>query len=344
METILAVAVRAAVNQWKLTTTLDERVAQLATPLVSAAMLGAFVEQRLLTAGVMPGTVRQQVLTTPFVLLEAVFDPTELADTPIAFNPVPDTVATVDARAAALAVHAVLKLETVSYGTENEGNLFVNLVVMPGKGQFARKSKRSLRGHTDAVSFPLNGEDSAEDARIAPSPDVVTLIGLRNPHQVPTTVMALTEVLERMDPDDIAELKKRQFSMNSQLTFEEGMRELWEDPLVAHEEAVLTDVDGRTHVRYSHKNVVPTDLAAQRPREASNNFESACNAVAEGVVIKPGDILLVSNRIGLHGRGDPGDEVGGVSRWLLRTYALDTTELPMQKRHMGDLPAHVLYP
>lgn len=344
MEPVLAAAVRTALNQWKQVTTLEERVGQFANPPGVAAALRAAVEQELLNAGVELEAVRQHVLDRPFCHLEGVFDAMEDVDTPTAFVPVPETDATVDARAAALAVHAVLKLETISYGTENDGELFVNLVVMPGKGRFAAKSKSSMRGHTDGVSFPLKGDDDAENQRIAPSPDVVTLAGLRNPNDVATTVMSLVDVLARMTPEDIFELKKRQFSMNSQVTFVEGMNDLLGEVLVAHDEAVLTDVAQGTYVRYSHKNVMPTDPSAARAREASDNFEAACNAVAQSVVVKPGDILVVSNRLGLHGRAEPGDEFGGQTRWLLRTYGLDTTGLDDQKRHLGERPPHVLFP
>lgn len=344
MEPVLAAAVKIAVNQWKAARTLEERLAQLASPSLATAALGPAAERALRAAGVEPEDVRQHVIGRPFCHLEGVFDATEEVDTPQAFTPVPDTEATVNARAAALAVHTVLKLETVSYGTENDGELFVNLVVMPGKGRYSDKSRSGMRGHTDGVSFPLRGEDDAEDPRIAPSPDVVTLVGLRNPNDVATTVMALDDVLERMTAEDVFELKKRQFSMNSQLTFSEGMAELLGEPLVAHGEAVLTDRTEGTYVRYSHKNVMPTDPSAARPRQASDNFAAACNAAARGVIIKPGDVLVVSNRLGLHGRAEPGKEVGGRTRWLLRTYGLDTSDLPPNKRHMGERPAYVLYP
>lgn len=344
MEPVLAAAVRTALAQWKQSNTFDERVLQLANPSLVVAALGPAAEQALQDAGGEPDAIRRHVLGRPFFHLKEVFDASEEIDTPMAFIPVPETEATVDARAAALAVHAVLKLETVSYSTENDGELFVNLVVMPGKGRFADKSKSGMRGHTDGVSFPLRGDDDAEDPRIAPSPDVVTLVGLRNPNDVATTVMSLDDVLARMTAEDVFELKKRQFSMNSQLTFAQGMAELLSEPLVAHGEAVLTDRAEGTYVRYSHKNVMPTDPNATRPREASNNFAAACNAAAQGVVVKPGDVLVVSNRLCLHGRAEPGVEVSGRTRWLLRTYGLDTSNLNPQKRHLGERPAYVLYP
>lgn len=344
MNIVLAAAIKTALGRWKTEAAFSERLAQLANPSGVAEMLCIHVEQALQTAGVALSDVRQHVLICPFTHLEGVFDATEEVDTPIEFIPLPDTEATVTARGAALALHGVLALETVSYGTENEGELFVNLVVMPGSGRFADKSKSLMRGHTDGVSFPLNGEENSEDPRIAPSPDVVTLAGLRNPNNVETTVMALADVLERMTPEDIFELKKRQFSMNSQLTFVEGMKELLGEVLVAHGEAVLTNVDNATHVRYSHKNVMPIYEQATRASVALDNFKATCKTVEQDIVVKPGDILLVSNRLGLHGRADPGGTFGGKSRWFLRTYGLNTAGLDAQKRHLGNRPPYVLFP
>jgi alpha-ketoglutarate-dependent taurine dioxygenase len=51
------------------------------------------------------------------------------------------------------------------------------------------------------------------------------------------------------------------------------------------------------------------------------------------VALAPGDIAIVNNRIGLHGRTKVGEEFGGNSRWMLRTYGLDTSGLDVSQRH-----------
>jgi hypothetical protein len=237
----------------------------------------------------------------------------------------------------------LLRLETVSYGSENDGHLFVNLVAMPGQGAVPEKSKASMRGHTDAVSFPFNGEDDPEDPRIAPSPDFVTLIGLRNPKRVPTRVMSLSDMLGRLSTDDVAELKKAQYLIRAQRTFRLGTKKLLGDEHSVVDAPVLKDTERGTYVRYSHSNVVPTEEGGAAAR-ASGRLEAACNETAVPVVIDPGDIVFVNNRLALHGRGEVGDGFGGQSRWLLRTYALDTSSLPSHKRHLSGKPPHVLYP
>lgn len=342
-ETVLAAAVKAVLDQWQHSTSQEERMAAMSNPATLGATLGLAVQAALDLQGHSVAAVCDHVLQAPCCRLQDVFNASSLVDTPIEFYPVPDTSSTIMGRAAALAVHGLLRLETVSYGSENEGHLFVNLVAMPGQGAIAEKSKSGMRGHTDAVSFPFNGDDDPENPRIAPSPDFVTLVGLRNPQGVPTRVIPLSEMLSRLSPDDIAELKKAQYLIRAQRTFRLGTKRLLGNEHVVIDAPVLKDSESGTHVRYSHSNVLPPEeegAAAQ----ASGRMEAVCNETAVPVVVNPGDVVLVNNRLALHGRSEVGDEVGGQSRWLLRTYALDTSSLPTQKRHLAGRPTHVLYP
>lgn len=105
----------------------------------------------------------------------------------------------------------------------------------------------------------------------------------------------------------------------------------------------MKDVANGTYVRYSHSTVVPSE-AGGPAEQASNNLEAACNQIAVPVVVQAGDVLIINNRLSLHGRGEVGEDVGGESRWLLRAYALDTSNLAAHKRHLGRSPPHVLFP
>lgn len=339
----LAAAIKTVVTAWELGNTFVQREAALADPEKLGGELAICVDEALIAAGEDLAALRQEVLSAPFVALTNVFLPAQLPDTPDWFTPVPEATGTYAGRAAAIAVQAFLGMETVSYGSENSGELFVNLTAIPGDGKFARKSQGKLRGHTDGVSFPFNGETDATNMRIAPSPDVVTLVGLRNPNSVPTTVMVLQDALDKLSPEDIHELKQAQFSIESQTTFLEGMRDILGYVHTTIDEPVLKDAAIGTIVRFSHDNVSPTesDGAAQK---AAENFAKACSQVAQGVVIQPGDLLVVSNRLCLHGRGEVGSEIGGQSRWLLRTYGLDTSQLDDSRRHLGSRPKYVLFP
>lgn len=338
----LAAAVRSAVDVW-MQIPLEQRIIDIANPAELGAKLAVRIEQTLLNSGRTMEAARQAVLTAPYFHLKRVFSPSDLPDTPEWFVPVPDATGCLAARASALAVHAFLRNETISYGSENDGALFVNLVPIPGEGKFADKSKGSMRGHTDAVSFPFNGDFDPNDARIAPSPDLVTLVSLRNPNAVPTTVMALKDVLTLLSPEDIIELKKNQYSIVAQATFIPGMQDILGEVHTAIDEPVLKDALPGTMVRYSHNSVGPTEPGGAA-QIASDNFEVACNKVATSIVIEPGDVLVVSNRLCLHGRGVVGEEIGGEARWLVRTYGLDTSNIGSDRRHLNGRPSYVLYP
>ncbi len=344
METYVAAALRAAVEDWLQATAQPERQSCVAAnPAALGLELGLTVKERLEREGHAPTAMRDYMLVAPFCHLKDIFGADDLVDTPANFFPVPNTASTVVGRAAALAVHAALHLETVSYGSENHGNLFVNLVVMSGPGALAEKSTKSMRGHTDAVSFPFNGEDDPEDERIAPSPDLVTLVGLRNPMGVATRVMPLTDIFPCLQPGDVDELKKLQYSIRSQKTFVEGTKRILGKEHVVFDQPVLKDVAEGTWIRYSHTSVVSSS-GGGKAEKASEKLEGACNKAAIPIVVQPGDILIINNRLSLHGRDGVAEKAGGQSRWLLRTYGLDTSKLPEHKRRGNAFPRHVLFP
>ncbi|MFD2274589.1 hypothetical protein ACFS07_35405 [Undibacterium arcticum] len=103
-------------------------------------------------------------------------------------------------------------------------------------------------------------------------------------------------MLRELSPGDIAELKKDQYTIESQFTFWEGMREILSNVHTAVDEPVLKDAPPGTIVRYSHSSVKPTVLGGDA-KSASDNLERACNTVVDKVVIEPGDVLIVSNRL-----------------------------------------------
>jgi hypothetical protein len=106
---------------------------------------------------------------------------------------------------------------------------------------------------------------------------------------------------------------------------------------------VLKDSSNGTYVRYSHSNVT-AQVTGGPAQKAAEHLEAACNQVAKPVVVQPGDILVINNRLALHGRDAVGSDLGQQSRWLLRTYALDTSGLHPQKRHPTGAAPHVLFP
>ncbi|WP_271606219.1 hypothetical protein [Bradyrhizobium sp. CCBAU 11434] len=259
----------------------------------------------------------------PWLLIENFFDAGGLPDTPQTIAPTGDDSWWPGAYAALAAIDAI-KHKPVAYRCENDGHLFVNLTGLPGQGKLAEKSRAKMRGHTDACSFPFPSEFKAGDV-ISPSPDVVVLVGYRNPDSVPTFLAPMHAITDKMDAADIGELQKPHFSIGTQNTFKIN------HTLV---DASITSFDPMRgwSIRFSHSKIVadPDNPAAVKALEslrqaAANSFES--------IVVSPGSVLLVNNRTALHGRGLVGGEIGGQSRWLMRTYA-----------NKEDTPGHTIDP
>lgn len=271
--------------------------------------------------------------------LHDVFDAeTQLPDSPTDFVPLPACRPVHAARMTVLAINALLGQNPVSYGSENDGHLFVNLVAMPGTGRKAEKSIKGMRGHTDAVSFPFPGQNDPGNIRIPPSPDSVCLVGLRNSDDVSTMIIPLHEVLGQLSPTDITELKQFQFLINCQGTFREGTeRELGNSHKVDNTNILLESDNRSLWIRFSHSNVAPSFSAPDAARTAIENFEAACLSVAKPVVVRAGDVLIIDNRTMLHGRSGVGKEVGGNARWLLRSYGLARARIPNDSFHTDSL-------
>lgn len=343
----LANAIRAVTKAWLSGTSPADSPRSLDNPTALGARLAAEARRHLQEQGYGMAAGVEQAWTSACLHLPNVFSTTALPVTPTSFGPVPDVEETLLARAAAITLHALLDLETVSYGSENDGQLFVNLVTIPGTGIYAKKSTKGMKGHTDAVSFPVRGQSDrvapslTSGREMAPSPDFVSLAVLRNPGMVPTTVMPLNEVLAKLDPAHIVELKKPQFIIRSQATFQEGMRRILKDVHVVDGGALLFDVGEQTWARFSHSNIL-VESEEGPAQDALLAFQQACRASEAGIVTAPGDILLVNNRLALHGRATVGTDVGGESRWLLRTYGLCTDMLSQTQRYSA--PPFMLFP
>lgn len=74
------------------------------------------------------------------VHVRGAFDPGNLSvDTPSGFLPIPLEGATIAARLALLTMVSGVGAQPVSYGSENDGELFVNLSPMPGEGRAAER-------------------------------------------------------------------------------------------------------------------------------------------------------------------------------------------------------------
>lgn len=343
IETIFSQAVCAAVTDWRESVTFEQVLEYLACPGELGHELVPAIERELNIRNCSCAEVQAFAWAQPCLKLNAIFQPSDLPDTPTDFCPVPDVEGTALARVTAIACLAAINSATVSYGSENGGDLFVNLVVFPpGRGKFTVKSADKMSGHTDGVTFPLRGYRDPANSRIAPSPDFVCLSALRNPKQVPTTVMPLDRLMERLSQEHIDELQKPQYIIGSQLTFRDGMVDILGDELEVDDAQLLFPMNGKWWIRFSHSTTQIAETDQKSAQEAMDAMKRACADCVIAVPLQPGDIALVNNRNALHGRSEPGSEYGAQTRWLLRTYGLDISNIDPGQWHEGS--TFMLYP
>jgi len=215
-------------------------------------------------------------------------------------------------------------------------------------GRIKKKSTKAMRGHTDAASFPFPGTYDPAFPRIAPSPDVVCLLGMRNPDNVPTTLMLLEKLLSVLGPADIEQLSIPQFLIGCQRTFAGGTKKILGEEHTVDNTNILAWRGDRHWIRYSHSSAVVSPVLTDDPDQetgdateaspasaAKKRFEAACKANVLRVVIQPGDLLWVDNRRALHGRSEVDKLIGGSSRWLIRGYALDPSSLNPDQYYDG---------
>jgi len=336
IDVIFSEAVRAAVTHWRSQLTFEQVIENLANPVDLGLILVPAIEQELNTRNCSCAEVKDYAWAQPYLRLEDVFEPGQLPVTPEDFCPIPSAEGTALAMVTAIACLAAIGSDTVSYGSENQGSLFVNLVVLPpGRGKFTDKSADKMSGHTDAVTFPMRGYRDPFDARIAPSPDFVCLSSLRNPKDVPTTVMPLDQLMTSLTDEHIEDLQKPQYLIGSQLTFRDGMIDILGDELEVDYAQLLYAIKDKWWIRFSHRTTQIATGAQASAQEAMVALKEASAGCILPLALKPGTIALVNNRIALHGRSEVGKEYGGQTRWLLRTYGLDTSDLDPAQRHDG---------
>lgn len=261
----------------------------------------------------------------PVIHLSGAFDATCGIPTPETSIPAPADPAVVRGALAGALLNALLEQETVSYGSENDGLPFVNLVTLSGTGRRARKSKSPMRGHTDGVCFPFPGTRDSVVQRMAPAPDWVGLICLRNPHDVATRVVPMQNLIDSLPPQQLAALRSPEFVIQAQGSFVEGMRRTLGESHIVDGGALLHGEGAAWELRFSHSNVTVAPEGSEDASSALLAVEEYCANNGEPVVLKPGDLLWVNNRQAVHGRSEVGVTLGGNERWLLRTYGVRTS-------------------
>lgn len=219
-----------------------------------------------------------------------------LPDTPA----VPESVQRTASGPAALAVLLGLQLgELTGYRQEKSGALVQNVVPVHGLEQ--------TQSNAGSVALALHVENAFHPYR----PDYVGLICLRGDRarQAGTLVCSVREALPLVDPADREVLREPRFVTAAPPSF--GTAEQ-----TARQPVLLGNPDD-PDVCLDFSATIPLDDAA---KGALDRLGMALAAVSATLVLDPGEMAFVDNRIVLHGRTPFTPRYDGQDRWLHRVY------------------------
>ncbi|MDF2267168.1 TauD/TfdA family dioxygenase [Streptomyces coacervatus] len=210
---------------------------------------------------------------------------------------------------AAVAVLISLYLgEVVAFRDEKSGALVQNVVPVPG-----REGSQSNAG-----SIPL--ELHVENAFHAHRPDFVGLLCLRNDHSgTAGTLVSSVRRAVRLLPQDVRDvLFQPRFATEPPPSFRAASSLHGRGTVPANEShAVLGGLPDDPNVRVDFHATCALDDTAKAALELLRN---AFLEVAASLVLQPGEMAFLDNRIAIHGRTAFTPRYDGRDRWLHRTF------------------------
>ncbi|MEU5956275.1 TauD/TfdA family dioxygenase [Streptomyces sp. NPDC047525] len=221
---------------------------------------------------------------------------TELPPTPTVAGSV-ERAATVPA---AVAVLLSLHLgEIASFREEKTGALVQNVVPVPGQ-----ETEQSNAG---SIPLDLHVENAFHRNR----PDYVGLLCLRGDHTgaAGTLTSSIREALPLLSDEDLEQLRSPAFVTEPPPSFGAGDS----TPVHAVLEGDPADPNVRVDFHATHARDDAGKLALERLRDVFLD-------VATELVLQPGEMAFVDNRVAIHGRTAFTPRYDGRDRWLHRTF------------------------
>ena len=203
-----------------------------------------------------------------------------------------------------LSIMANMLGELFSYKQEGEGYLFHN--VRPLKKNSDKLSSESssilLDFHTETVFHPF-------------IPDFLMLYCLRSDRnkQAQTIVSSSRKFIRHLDSVTIAELRKKQFRTGIDYSFGNTSQEVGNGPILA----VFYGDNNDPLISFDPDLMKGLNKQAE---QALKKLKKVVDKSKEGILLEPGDLLIVDNRRAVHGRNQFKAYYDDYDRWLQRTY------------------------
>ena len=204
--------------------------------------------------------------------------------------------------------------EPLAYLAEKSGALVQDVVPVPGQETF----------HGNAGSVPLSFH--TENGFHPHPPDYVVFLCLRADHDRSTGMRTagIRQALPLLTPDSRQALFAPEFITTPPPSFgaaAAGEADLQPRPVLS---GAAEDPDIRM------AQLVTTPLTP-RAAAALSEFGRACEETARTLRLTPGDLVIIDNRVTVHGRTAFHPRYDGADRWLQRTHV--TTDLRRSRDH-----------
>lgn len=176
--------------------------------------------------------------------------------------------------------------------------------VRPSAGH---EAERSSRGR---VALDIHTDDSFLDP--SARPEHMALLGVSNPGQVPTYLLPIDNVLDRLDEETLAALSEPCFIFGCPASFEIDGHS---SDLVPARPILRVGLSGRIEVSFGTRTTVAVGAGVRAERSLAVFRAAIAQAPCLSFALAAGEILLLSNSRCLHGRPPFDGE-----RWIKRVY------------------------
>ncbi|MFB7295528.1 TauD/TfdA family dioxygenase [Streptomyces rubiginosohelvolus] len=205
---------------------------------------------------------------------------------------------------------------SISYSDEKSGRLVQD--VCPKRGAERRQE------NSGSVLLELHTEDGFHPN----PPHFLSLICLRADHEetAATVTGGIGDVLPLLDTETVEALRRPEFRTGFSSSFvQDGSTGVLTPPM-----PVLSGGDDCPDLRVDFHTTTATTAQA---RAALRRLEQAMLSSLRGLVLLPGDLIVLDNRRAVHGRSDFTPRYDGQDRWLRRSFVV--TDLRPVSGHLG---------
>ncbi|MFD9358439.1 TauD/TfdA family dioxygenase [Streptomyces sp. NPDC060031] len=208
--------------------------------------------------------------------------------------------------------------DPLAYRAEKSGALVQDVVPVPGQETF--------HGNAGSVALSFHTENGFHPH----PPDYVIFLCLRADHDriAGMRVAGIREALPLLTPANRQALFAPEFITTPPPSFGPGTAA---SAPPATPRPVLSGAVEDPDIRMAQ--LVTTPLTP-RATAALTAFGSACEATARTLHLTPGDLVIIDNRVTVHGRTAFRPRYDGADRWLQRTYAV--ADLRRSRDHRPD--------